>query len=160
MTSNLENIEINSEMVQARHKTITHLLTFAVTLIVAWGLGAYACIYFVPRLVYNALERAMVQHGLGATTSGNGSSGIPVNTLYAMPNLASPTSSMSNILAGANHDTLYTTGWLDPSEGPEVLHVPDMADRYYSIEFVDPWGYVFAHFGRRTTGTRGWLLPH
>jgi hypothetical protein len=32
--------------------------------------------------------------------------------------------------------------------------VPEMAGRYYSIEFVDSWGEVFAYVGRRTTGTQ------
>jgi hypothetical protein len=57
-------------------------------------------------------------------------------------------------LEGTNHDTLYTVGWLDLSKGPEVLHVPEIADRYYSIEAVDPWGDVFTYVGRRTTGTQ------
>ncbi len=36
-----------------------------------------------------------------------------------------------------------------------MLHVPDMAGRYNSNEFVNPSdGSVFAHVGRRTTGTR------
>jgi hypothetical protein len=52
-----------------------------------------------------------------------------------------------------NRDTLYTVGVLDLSKGPEILHVPDMAGRYYSIEFVDPWLDIFAVVGRRTTGT-------
>jgi hypothetical protein len=34
-----------------------------------------------------------------------------------------------------------------------VLHVPDMAGRYYSVQFTDPWGTDFAYVGRRTTGT-------
>jgi hypothetical protein len=140
--------------VQAGNTRKARLLTFAVAVIVVWGLGAYAYIYFMPHLLYNALERAMVQRGIGATTNGTPSSGIPVNTLFAMSALASPASLKSNFLEGTNHDTLYTTGWLDLSKGPEVLYVPDMAGRYYSIEFVDPWGDVFAYVGRRTTGTR------
>jgi hypothetical protein len=72
-----------------------------------------------------------------------------------MPDLASPATSTSNLmLTGTNHDTLYTVGWLDLSKGPQVLRVPDMAGRYYSIEFVDPWNNVFAYVGRRTTGTQ------
>ena len=35
-----------------------------------------------------------------------------------------------------------------------MLHVPEMAGRYYSIEFVDPRLDVFADIGRRTTGTQ------
>ncbi|HEX7432805.1 MAG TPA: DUF1254 domain-containing protein [Anaerolineaceae bacterium] len=140
--------------VQARNRRKAHLLTFALAAIMVWVPGTYAYIYFMPRMYYNALERAMTQHGIGATTNGNRSSGIPVNTLFAMSALASPTTLGSNFLEGTNHDTLYTTGWLDLSKGPDVLHVPDMADRYYSIEFVDPWGNVFAYVGRRTTGTQ------
>lgn len=72
-----------------------------------------------------------------------------------MPAFASPSISKSHILVtGTNHDTLYTGGWLDLVKGPEIVHVPDMAGRYYSIEFVDPWGGVRAYVGRRTTGTQ------
>ncbi len=140
--------------VQAENTRKVRLLTFALAVIVVWGLGTYAYIYFMPRLLYNALKQAMVQRGIGATPHGTPSSGIAVNTLFAMSALASPASLKSNFLAGTNHDTLYTTGWLDLSKGPEVLHMPDMAGRYYGIEFVDPWGAVFAYVGRRTTGTR------
>jgi hypothetical protein len=112
-------------------------------------------IYFLPHLFYNRLERVIVQRGLGFTTTGGSSSGIPVNTLYAMPDLASPSTTTSSLLlTGTNHATLYTTGWLDLSQGPQVLHVLDMAHRYYSIEFVDPWDDVFAYVGRLTTGTQ------
>jgi hypothetical protein len=66
-------------------------------------------------------------------------------------NLASP--STHNNLAGANHDTLYTLGVLDLGKGPQVLHVPDMDRRYYSIELMDPWGDA-SYVGTRTTGTQ------
>jgi hypothetical protein len=118
--------------------------------VVTWGLGVYPYIYFYPHVVYNALKRAIVQRGLRVKAGG-----IPVNTLYAMPAFASPSISKSHILVtGTNHDTLYTGGWLDLVKGPEILHVPDMAGRYYSIEFVEQWGDVFAYVGRRTTGTQ------
>jgi len=124
-----------------------YLLTFAVTVLVVWGGGAYACIYFYPRVAYYALEQTIVTNGLGAS----GAPDIPINTLYTMPTLASPSTSNSLESTG-NRDTLYTVGWLDLSAGPEVLHVPDMAGRYYAVQFTDPWGTVFAYVGRRTTG--------
>ena len=136
---------------EGNEKKKKHLLTFALTVIVAWGLGTYAYVYFYPRLFYNRLERAIVRHGFGVMANGGRSSGVPVNTLYPMPTLASPSTSKS---AGMNQDTLYTIGWLDLGKGPEILHVPDMADRYHSIQFIDPWGNVFAYVGSRTTGTR------
>ena len=56
---------------------------------------------------------------------------------------------------GVNHDTLLTVGWLDLRQGPLVLHVPDMNDRYYSVQFTDPSkNTVFAYVGKRTTGTQ------
>jgi hypothetical protein len=59
-----------------------------------------------------------------------------------------------------NHDTLLTVGWLDLSQGPLALHVPDMSGpdvsgRYYSIQFTDPSKNTnFAYVGKRTTGTQ------
>lgn len=133
---------------RARSRWKVPLLTFAVTALVVWGVGAFAYIYFYPHLIYAGLKTATVQHGISA-----GNSGIPINTLYTMPTLASP--SQSNALGSTgNRDTLYTVGWLDLSKGPEVLHVPDMAGRYYSVQLTDTWGTDFAYVGRRTTGTR------
>jgi hypothetical protein len=56
---------------------------------------------------------------------------------------------------GMNHDAFLTVGWLDLSKGPQVLHVLDMAGRYYSVQFTDPSdGTDFAYVGTRTTGTQ------
>jgi hypothetical protein len=131
-----------------RHR---HLITFGAFAIVAWAIGTPAFVYVYPSLIYNASEKAIVTHGVDAGSS----SGIPVNTLYAVPDLASPLASNSAVLVtGSNVDTLYTVGWLDLGKGPQVLHVPDMGGRYYSVELGDPQdGTVFAYVGRRVTGT-------
>ena len=126
-----------------------YTITFAATALVVWGAGTFAYIVFSPRLIYYSLQQVIVSNGLG----GSGAPDIPINTLYTMPTLASPSKSHTLESTG-NHDTLYTVGWLDLSSGPEVLHVPDMAGRYYAIQFTDPWGTVFAYVGRRTTGTQ------
>ena len=56
---------------------------------------------------------------------------------------------------GTNRDTLYICGWLDLSSGALILHVPDMVDRYYSVQFTDPSTNInFAYVGKRTTGTQ------
>ena len=139
----------SSPTVKARSRWKVHLLTFAVTLLLVWGIGAYAYIYFSPRFTYNGAENAVVSHGLGCS----GSPGIPINTLYTMPTLAEP-SQCNSLGSTANRDALYTVGWLDLSKGPQVLHVPDMAGRYYAVQCTDPWGTVFAYVGRRATGTQ------
>ena len=127
------------------------LITFWKVAIVALAIGTVAFVYVYPSLIYNAWETDIVAHGVDAGSR----SGIPVNTLYAVPDLASPLASNSAVLVtGSNTDTLYVGGWLDLGTGPQVLHVPDMAGRYYSVELVDPRdGTAFAYVGRRVTGT-------
>lgn len=53
-----------------------------------------------------------------------------------------------------NNDTLYSSAWLDLSQEPIVLSVPDTAGRYYSLAFMDFYTNNFAYLGRRTTGTK------
>jgi hypothetical protein len=123
------------------------LIGFVVVAILVWGLGTFVFIYLWPTFTYSAYKRAVVQHGLGGNP-------IPVNTLYAVPTRVAPTASNATLLATGSDDVLYVGGWLDLSKGPHVLHVPDMAGRYYSVQFTDPSdGTDFAYVGTRTTGT-------
>ena len=38
-----------------------------------------------------------------------------------------------------NADTLYTTAWIDVSNEPWVLSVPDLGDRYYLLPMLSGW---------------------
>ena len=128
-----------------------HLLIFAAVMIPTWTVF----IYFWPRLLLSVYKRAILVKGFGEGP-------IPVNTLYTEPQklfaepLTAQTADSSNLMTvGVNHDTLPTAGWLDLSKGPLVLHVPDMNDRYYSMQFTDPSKNTnFAYVGKRTTGTQ------
>jgi hypothetical protein len=51
-----------------------------------------------------------------------------------------------------NADTLYTTAWIDVSQEPWVLTVPDMGDRYFLLPMLSGWTDVFQVPGKRTTG--------
>ena len=53
-----------------------------------------------------------------------------------------------------NHDTLYTNAWLDLSDGPLVIDVPDTAGRYYVLGLLDFYTNPFSGIGQRTTGTQ------
>lgn len=53
----------------------------------------------------------------------------------------------------ANVDTLYSIAQLDLGDGPVVLSVPDMGDRYYSFQITDPYTNVVGYIGSRTTGS-------
>jgi hypothetical protein len=123
------------------------LIGFVVVVVLVWGLGAVVFLYLWPTFAYSAYKRAVVRHGLGGGP-------IPVNTLYAVPTRVSPAASNASLLATGTDDVLYIGGWLDLSNGPHVVHVPDMAGRYYSVQFTDPSdGTDFAYVGKRTTGT-------
>ena len=123
------------------------LIGFVALTVIVWVLGTFVFIYLWPRFTYSAYKRAIVQHGLGDGP-------VPVNTLYATPNLSSPAASNASLLGTGTDDVLYVGGLLDLAKGPQVLRVPDMAGRYYSLQFTDPSdGTNFAYVGKRATGT-------
>jgi len=93
---------------------------------------------------------------------GFGDGPVPTNTLYTQAqaifadpvHVSLPPGSSKLMSYGTNRDTLYVCGWLDLRTGPLILRVPDMAGRYYSVQFTDPSKNVnFAYVGKRTTGT-------
>ena len=53
-----------------------------------------------------------------------------------------------------NSDTLYTIIWLDVSEEPWVVSIPDMGDRYYILPMLDGWSEVFHVASPSTTGSQ------
>jgi hypothetical protein len=54
--------------------------------------------------------------------------------------------------AAPNADTLYTEAWLDVSNEPSILSVPDMGNRYYIIPMLDGYSEVFSVASPATTG--------
>ncbi|OEF25898.1 DUF1254 domain-containing protein [Vibrio rumoiensis] len=53
----------------------------------------------------------------------------------------------------ANRDTLYSSAIVDLSNGPVILSVPAISDRYYVIDMFDMWHNLFQYVGTRSTGT-------
>ena len=53
-----------------------------------------------------------------------------------------------------NVDTLYSFAFLDLTQEPMILSVPDTNGRYYLMPLIDAWTNVFASPGKRTTGTK------
>ena len=126
----------------------SEVIPLAVAALIVWALGTPAFIYFWPRLTVMGFKRAIVKRGFGGGP-------IPVNTLYAEPNISSASASNASLLGTGTDDVLYVAGWLDLRNGPQVLRAPDMAGRYYSVQFTDPSDSAnFAYIGKRTTGTK------
>src|SRR3989441_11702292 len=127
-----------------------HFLLFGSVIVAA----SFLVIYFWPRILLSVYKRAILVKGFGEGP-------IPVNTLYTEPQVvfadplgAAPVSGSNLMTTGANRDTLLMAGWLDLRTGPQVLHVPDMGGRYYSVQLTDPSNNTnFAYVGKRVTGT-------
>jgi len=127
-----------------------HLLIFGSVMVASWCLFTYLW----PRMMLYVYKRAIL-------VKGGGDGPIPVNTLYTESQalfadpLHLPPSASRLMTTGVNRDTLATVGWLDLRKGPQILHVPDMAGRYYSVQFTDSSKNTnFAYVGKRTTGTQ------
>lgn len=75
----------------------------------------------------------------------------PLNTLIHAKELLTPD---FEDVQSPNNDTLYTTAWLDLRDEPLVLHVPDMAGRFYTYQFVDAYTNNFTYVSQRTRGFR------
>ena len=62
----------------------------------------------------------------------------------------------ANHLSGGapNNDTLYSRAWVYLKDEPVILTVPEIADRYYTMEITDFMGDNFAYVGTRATGTK------
>lgn len=129
--------------------TVQHLVVFVPVMVAAWLVFTYVW----PRMLLSVFKRAILVKGFGDGP-------VPINTLYTQSEasfadpLRGPASGSRLASTGVNRDTLLTIGWLDLSQGPQVLHVPDMDGRYYSVQFTNPsTNTTFAYVGKRTTGT-------
>jgi hypothetical protein len=107
-------------------------------------LAAEAYIYGYP-LVYSLTEIAKFPAGPNLA----GPEALPYNTFGYARQLLGPEAHF----VSPNNDTLYLIAICDVRNGPLVLHVPNTADRYYVLQFVDAWTNNFAYIGRRPTGT-------
>lgn len=76
--------------------------------------------------------------------------GNPLNQFLIQSALSTP----STPGGGPNVDTIYGYTWIDIRAGPQILYVPDVHDRYYSIQLIDMYSDSFAYVGRRATGTK------
>lgn len=62
--------------------------------------------------------------------------------------------------AAPNTDTLYTLAWLDVSEEPMVIEVPDMSGRYYMLPLMDGYSEMIDVIGAgdQTEDSREYLV--
>ncbi|PSF38460.1 DUF1254 domain-containing protein [Aphanothece hegewaldii CCALA 016] len=85
----------------------------------------------------------------------------PINQFSYRSTLATPA---DTAVVRPNNDTLYASAFLDLSQNPLILDIPDTNDRYYSLQFLDAYTNTFAYVGTRenniTAGRYGIIGPN
>ncbi len=69
-------------------------------------------------------------------------------------NLRNYPSASDKEVTAPNADTLYSLAWLNLSQEPYILSIPNADGRYYLMPMLDGWTTVFQDPGARTTGTK------
>ncbi len=103
-----------------------------------------AAVYFLPLAIAWGAKKKL-SSVTEVTTEGK----APLNQISHTHRLAT---SDDRVIVRPNNDTFYSSAWLDLSSEPVVVSVPVMAERYYSMQFMDDWTNVFAYIGKRATG--------
>jgi hypothetical protein len=89
----------------------------------ALEIGREACIYFYPLVTMDVTRRQSTNIEAGKLP-GLG----PMNTFSNMPTFPSAD---FRVVVRPNLDTLYSSAWLDLTDGPVIVSVPDTNGRYY-----------------------------
>ena len=109
------------------------------------AIGVTAYTYFYPlvtmELTRKQLTNVAKAEGMNA----------PMNAFASLATF--PQAEMKAVVR-PNFDTLYSSAWLDLTDEPTVVSVPDTQGRYYLLPMLDMWTDVFACPGWRTTGTQ------
>jgi hypothetical protein len=112
----------------------------------ARAIGVDAYLYFYPLVTMDLTRRQLTN-----VEPGKGGLGGPPSTFVNIPEY--PSADMK-VVVRPNFDTLYSSAWLDLTEEPVIVSVPDTNGRYYLLPMLDMWTNVFASPGWRTTGTQ------
>lgn len=112
----------------------------------AFERGAMIYMFGYPLVVSDMTEgftiapEAIAAHRPGAA---------PINHLAHMRTYPDPG---FNLVTAPNSDTLYESAYLDLSQGPMLLHMPDMQGRWVEMALIDGWANMFASLGTRNHG--------
>lgn len=110
----------------------------------AYDIGLQAYLYFYPLVTMDVTRRVF--------TNGKNES-LQICPINEFLNIRSFPPAEFKRVVRPNFDTLYSTAWLDLTDDPVIVSVPDTGGRYYLLPMLDMWTDVFASPGKRTTGT-------
>ncbi|HET8861663.1 MAG TPA: DUF1254 domain-containing protein [Solirubrobacterales bacterium] len=114
----------------------------------AQRLGADAFVFGFPLLLMTATMRQAT--GVEPVANGEG-----FNRFAHLRHFVDPA---AKTIVAANVDTLYSLTWLDLSDEPALLKLPDTGGRSYLMPLLDAWTNVFASLDPHTIGSDGGTL--
>ncbi len=122
-----------------------------------YSLGMQAYTYGIPSLRFeefrfglNRLAKAYVKKGL-STFSESSLDGVQFNEIVHIRMLSTPSLKLG---VTPNNDTMYSSCFYQLKDEPLILTVPDIRDRYYSVQIVDGNLSNAAYIGTRATGAK------
>ncbi|MGA5064207.1 DUF1254 domain-containing protein [Streptomyces exfoliatus] len=104
-----------------------------------------AWLYGYPLVTAAVTKRSMT----AVPARDDGRRKAPVNQFCYMR--STPDASFTEVVS-PNADTLYSSAWLDLSDQPLVLALPEFGDRFWMVPILDAWSDVCAVVGRRKNG--------
>ncbi|BAO45088.1 DUF1254 domain-containing protein [Thiolapillus brandeum] len=102
-------------------------------------------IYTYPMVLMEVTRRQMTNMPAGKVASRG-----PMNSFVHIRSF--PDASFREVVR-PNFDTLYSTAWVDVSDEPVILSVPEIKDRFYMLPMYDMWTDTFAVIGTYANGT-------
>ena len=117
----------------------------------AFALGFQA---YVLGAVY-ARSQILMEHDIHPKAPLN----APLNQFVVYPGLATPSSATDST---PNNDTVYAFAWLDLSQGPVLMTIPEVKGRYYTIQATDWALNTMDYVGSRVksrAGTYAYVPP-
>ncbi len=104
----------------------------------AYAIGLDAYVYGLPLLTTDATFRTMTSVDVSDGAFG------PVNRFN---NVRSPNSASSTTVVAPGATSLSSIAWLDLTDGPQVLLVPEVTDHYFVLALIDPYTENLVNLG-------------